>query len=311
MRVESILGTRLAMLAAALAMLAAAPAGAADPRCDRDCLVRLADTYLDALVAHDPSRAPLAADVTFTENGVRLAPGQALWNTASGAGDRLYVADPAAGEVGVLVSAMEKGKPVLLSARLKAVAGRITEAETIVARQSFGVPLALKLVPAFDATIPPAQRSSPDKMVAIANSYFDAMVDRKVTTPFAGDCVRIENGMQTALAPNLPPEDWRGWSCARQTEENFTAAVSRVLDRRYFVDVERGLVFNQNAMQFDGVLDQITLTSGKTVPVVAAFAQPTAALQTEVFKIRDGRIIAVQTVADVVPFGMTSPFARR
>ena len=45
----------------------------AQGRCDRDCLIKIADTYIDALVAKDPKRAPLAATVKYTENGQRLA----------------------------------------------------------------------------------------------------------------------------------------------------------------------------------------------------------------------------------------------
>src|SRR5271170_1770946 len=45
-----------------------APAPAHGSRCDRQCLNGFVDQYLAALVAHDPSRLPLAKDVVFTEN---------------------------------------------------------------------------------------------------------------------------------------------------------------------------------------------------------------------------------------------------
>src|ERR1017187_4418097 len=41
---------------------------AAAVSCDRACLDGFANQYLSALLAHDPSRAPLAKTVTFTEN---------------------------------------------------------------------------------------------------------------------------------------------------------------------------------------------------------------------------------------------------
>jgi len=46
-----------------LSQLAAAgePAGALDAACDRSCLDAFVDQYLAALVAHDPSRLPLAS----------------------------------------------------------------------------------------------------------------------------------------------------------------------------------------------------------------------------------------------------------
>src|SRR5687768_10485332 len=43
--------------------------------CDRECLIGIAGRYLDALVAKDSTRAPLAASVRYTENGQRLVPG--------------------------------------------------------------------------------------------------------------------------------------------------------------------------------------------------------------------------------------------
>ena len=55
----------------------------APPDCNRTCLEGFANQYMEALVAHDPSRAPLAKNVKFTENGQELAVGDALWATAS------------------------------------------------------------------------------------------------------------------------------------------------------------------------------------------------------------------------------------
>jgi hypothetical protein len=45
------------------------------------------DRYVDASVARDHERLPLAHTVKFTENGQRLALGDGLWNTATGKGD--------------------------------------------------------------------------------------------------------------------------------------------------------------------------------------------------------------------------------
>jgi hypothetical protein len=40
----------------------------AEKKCDRKCLINLMDQYLAALVKHDPSGVPLAANVQFVEN---------------------------------------------------------------------------------------------------------------------------------------------------------------------------------------------------------------------------------------------------
>ena len=40
--------------------------------CDRACLEGFVDKYLDAVIVHNPKLLPLARNVKFTENGVRL-----------------------------------------------------------------------------------------------------------------------------------------------------------------------------------------------------------------------------------------------
>ena len=66
-------------------MAAAAP----DLHCDRQCLWDLADRYVAALVAHDPARVPLAADVKMVENLKRIKPGAGLWQIGLGRRARL------------------------------------------------------------------------------------------------------------------------------------------------------------------------------------------------------------------------------
>ena len=47
--------------------------------CDRACLLGIADAYVVALVAHDPSKAPMAPNETFTEQTPELKVGDGLW----------------------------------------------------------------------------------------------------------------------------------------------------------------------------------------------------------------------------------------
>src|SRR5215831_6556877 len=56
-----------------LAAMTTSRAQAAD--CDRACLKSMITKYVDAMVAHDPSRLPLAVDVRFTEDSQQLKPG--------------------------------------------------------------------------------------------------------------------------------------------------------------------------------------------------------------------------------------------
>ena len=73
----------------------------ASSACDRACLSGFVDRYLDALVAHDPSRLPVAKFVKYTENGQHIELGDGFWRTATGKGNyKFYVDDPEAGQVG-------------------------------------------------------------------------------------------------------------------------------------------------------------------------------------------------------------------
>src|SRR3984957_204469 len=103
--------------------------------CDYACLTAYLDQYLSALVAHDPARLPLSPRVRFTENTIPMKLGDALWGTISVMVTyKIYFADPHAGEAGCEVTIREKGTPAILVVRLKVVAKKITEVETIVRR---------------------------------------------------------------------------------------------------------------------------------------------------------------------------------
>src|SRR5512144_878819 len=103
--------TRTLLLAAAavVALTGIAPAvsakssnkGAVPTACDRDCLKALADSYIASLVAHDPGKVPLAADVKIVENAQRIKPGEGLWKTATAGPTefKIVVPDPYSQEV--------------------------------------------------------------------------------------------------------------------------------------------------------------------------------------------------------------------
>ena len=83
---------KLQVLAAVAFVIQAGAAGTASAQarlwqepgpCDRACLTGIVDTYLEALVAHDPAAAPLADNVAFVENAERMSIGEGLWANAS------------------------------------------------------------------------------------------------------------------------------------------------------------------------------------------------------------------------------------
>ncbi len=90
---------------------------------------------------------------------------------------RLYFADPQQGAVGFIGQLMENDSPVPVALRLKVVNGQVTEAETIVARNTpfakadgFATPKPVLL-----ADVKAADRVSRAEMIRIADSYFTGL----------------------------------------------------------------------------------------------------------------------------------------
>ena len=87
---------KLFVVAIFLALLPAAFVQAAPKvACDRACLEKYVDQYLDAMLAHKVNPTLFAKNCRFTENGVRLPlGGEGLWYDMSGKGTyKFYIPD--------------------------------------------------------------------------------------------------------------------------------------------------------------------------------------------------------------------------
>ena len=177
---------------------------------DRDGLMKLADNYFAALVAHDPGRMPFAANVRFVENLKPTRVGEGLvWKTASSVPTtfKLVIPDPESQEVGGIVVLGNGKDPTELGFRLKLDDGRIVEAEHLVQGTRGGGPLNAglqKVRPPMLLKVPYEYADSRGRLLHIAASYYDALDNNNgYLAPFASDCERHENGMRTA--PNGGP----------------------------------------------------------------------------------------------------------
>lgn len=231
----------------------AGQASEAAAACDRDCLLQAAESYLEALAAHDPSKVPLSPDVTFVENLKRLKPGEGLWQTTTAGKTEfaLTVPDPVTQQVGWLGVIEQSGKPVLLALRLKFADGKIAEAEHLVGPPAQGKMDNLKTVrPGFFTEIPADQRLSHDELISIGAAYYDALDDNDGSkAPFAADCERHENGMITAGANAGTPPGWQpgqprtSSDCAKQLDSQTFVYVDKIENRRLVAaDPVTGLV---------------------------------------------------------------------
>ncbi len=302
------------------------PAAQAPPRvpvdCNRACLEGLIDQYLAALVAHDPKRLPLSADVKYTENDQVLDVGDGFWNTVTGRGNyNHYFADPVENQAGWMGTMRERNALLLMTLRLRVQLGRITEIETtyfrmggggpnnIAAMDAMGKPEALWLEP-----IPPAQRSSRHQLIEIANAYFEAVQknDGKGFYPFTDDCDRIENGAHTTNNPSPRPNtpggfNYMGLNCKQQLESGYLGIVNRIHHRRYpLVDEERGVVWAYCIFDMDGTVREIKLTTGETADMSAFYGRASSIEVTEAFRIENNKIRRVEMIGSSVPYHFNS-----
>ena len=293
-------------------MLGAGPysggaAAAADSGCDRTCLNGVIDPYLAAMVAHDPSKLPLAKGVKLTEDGVRLALGDGLWATVSGVGNyKLYFDEPSAGQAGVFALVQENGTPAILELRLKVVDRKITEIETLVARKEttnfLNTDNLTEVRPIFLETVPAGERPPRAEMVSMVGKYFDGIEQGSGDiVPFDKDCIRIENGIQTC--PGSATSPLGALSCGAQLSTKIFTYIHTIEPRRFpIVDDERGLVlaivrFNHPATQ------QTVEVPGRGKMTMGKYSTwPNSTEIAELFKIKDRKIKEISAVIVTQPY---------
>ena len=295
--------------------------------CNRACLENVVDQYLTALVARDPKRLPLSADVKYTENSQVLPLGDGFWKTAEGRGKYTHIfADPEFGQVAYMGTMMEAGGPILMSLRLRLELGRITEIETVFFKPGGGGPNNIASMDApyqpeamWFKSIPPAQRMSRQELIAIADGYFSSVqrndgkgINGTGTYPFTEDCHRLENGAPTTNVPrpqNEPPGtlNANAMDCLSQFKLGYYFIVTNIHNRRYpVVDQERGVVYSHSVFD-QGTVNSGVLSDGR-VQTFRGFNRPSSILVTEAFLIENGKIRRVEMVGTSAAYHINSPW---
>jgi len=211
------------ILAGVVVALSSVGSASAQSNCDRACLRSVLDQYLAAVVKHDPKAAPLIVGFRQTENAINVSPGGGVWKTVTGLGkmQRRYL-DDVTGQAGYYGLVEEGDSVALATVRLRVENRKLTEAEWYLARANDpglngprqpGRPPANLLNPEYlianpppDRVVPKAQRLSREELVAVVNSYFDAITshDGSVALTQPG-CGRAENGSPAPAGRFLPP----------------------------------------------------------------------------------------------------------
>ena len=317
---------RTALVLAAGASLAAVAGQANAASCDRAYLIGITDSYLAAIVAHDPAKAPLAPGALFVENTKRLKPGEGLWKTATGGpiAFKIVAPDVALQQVGGITVLQDGGKPTMLAFRLKVENGKITQAEHI-----FSAPLGGEknanigtVRPGLLREIPAGRRLAHGRLLRIGATYYDALDDNKGSeAPFAADCQRRENGVTTAGegAGGPPTKDANtspiAHDCKGQIDSGSFIYIKHIDNRRMIAaDPVTGLAMgiSQFRHPFDNLPYKVRHMDGSTSERNAEnmkykpFDMPAA----HIFKIGpEGQIHEIEAVGFVGPYKSPSGWA--
>jgi len=283
---------------------------------NRAALYAVLDDYLAALAARNPNVVHWTDDAQTSENNVMLSIGDGLWGTIDRLGDyQLRFADTRTGEVGYFGTVHEPLEESAFTLRLRVnAAGAVTEAETVVVRQSdsgikFENP-AYWDKPILNAdAVAPVDRA---EMVRLSNGYFDTLQlnDGTIHTRFHPDCNRVENGVQTTNNPEfgkIVPVSEMG--CEAQFRMGNYRYDDELRARRFpLVDEERGLVLAFGFIDHSGRLDRYQLTDGRWVN--SPVRRPHSFYIAELFKIDHGMICQIEANFITVPYRMPSPWDR-
>jgi len=276
-----------------LVLFAGANASAAQGSCDRACLKDYLNEYLNAMLAHDPSAAPLWAGFRETENAIVTHAGNGAWKTFTGFGRvQRRFADPVSQQAGYFGEMEEAGGTAIVSLRLKIEKSEIREAEWVISRNvpdDFRQdPKNLELMMPPDVPVSSAARTDRDVMIAAANG----IETHDSSVPMATvDCIRLENGVTTAGArvpvPAQPGKFTVPRGCTQQFERLVQAGTTA---RRYpIVDEEAGFVL------------------GMTLFMRAPGSNMMRNLLNEWFQIDHGKIIGIYAAMHYLPQAAPAP----
>ncbi|HWK42881.1 MAG TPA: hypothetical protein VNR60_13255 [Croceibacterium sp.] len=288
------------------------------PACDRECLIDLLRDHMKALTARDPSLVKLADNVRFTENNVFIPVGTGLWNTVTAVdAEGLEAADPSTGNAAWFGSVKENGQPAIYAVRIHVSNGAIDEIETVVHRKTalpapFGDVENMVHDAEFNQILPPEQRRSRERMLAIADSYFDTVEvnDGQVFAPFSEDCGRLENGISTTAPTPGASGAGNATAIASGCREQFELGIYRINKRVrrdfFIVDEERGVAVGRGFFDHANEWDRYLLTNGREMRT--ALKWPNSITLLEAFRIKDAKIQRIEAVFTYVPYFMNNPF---
>jgi hypothetical protein len=215
-------------------LLAPAP-GFAQVACTRDGLQAATNLYVEAQSKGDPSVMPLANGLAYIENMQVVDIKSGVIQKPLKIDFHRTLIDPATCQTFTEVIVTEENHPYVIGTRLRINHDKIAEIESLVTQKGdwlFNADNYFKWSPAEDwGVIPADQRDSRDTLVAAANAYLDAFLEKKLDlVPWGYPCERTEGGIRTGKGV---PED----TCAVGVPSGVN-----IVARRFIVDETTGAV---------------------------------------------------------------------
>jgi hypothetical protein len=217
------------------AALLAPAASFAQVSCTRDGLQAAANLYIEAQGKGDPSGMPLAAGLAYIENMQVVDIKSGVIQKPLKMDFHRTLMDPATCQTFTEVIVTDKNHPYVIGTRLRINHDKIVEIESLVTQQGdwlFNADNYFKWSPNEDwGVIPAGQRDSRDTLVAAANAYLDAFLEKKLDlVPWGYPCNRTEGGIRTGKGV---PQD----SC----DVGVPAGVN-IVARRFVADETTGMI---------------------------------------------------------------------
>jgi hypothetical protein len=274
---------------------------------ERERLKAMMDRYLGALEAHELGSLQIGARLRCTENTRELPLGSGLARTIRGrrSGGHYFV-DTHAGQVEYWGVIDEMGAEAIYGVRLRIDGQLITEIEALVVRcggSFFDPQVVNRPAPEFHAPIAPDERSPRERLIEIANLYFDAIEQCDGSRlPVAEQCRRLVNGVTDSRSdPGALPagEAHRALGVAEQMTARHYAYIEALRARRFaVVDEARGLALCHVLFDHPGDL--------KRADGALPYRSPNSTLAFEVFKVRGGVLQEVWAIGTGLPYGIDS-----
>lgn len=219
----------------AVAALAIAQPAAAQSRCDREQLQKLADTYVEAQEAGEGFRVPMGEWVQYRENyklssmthgGLLAEPRDVDWYRA--------LLDTTTCTIFVEMIIDDEEDPWVVGTKISTRGGLVNRYDLVTSTTGdwlFDASRTLRFAGQEEwETIPESERASRQELIAAADAYLDLFSDPTVEVPWGTPCRRLEGGAYTGRGE---PTD----SCNVGVPEGV-----EMVNRDYIVDEALGAV---------------------------------------------------------------------